>query len=148
MKEIMFHRRACSRACPERLAACWPNPFTTDTAAVAENRRPNIYECKFFAVSLFLYEEKEKDYLKIESMGNSMQLTIENAINQSSSPKLRSIRCRTHRRVTTNTRASAVSDHITANTVGPFPSMDTVSGIEVRPELGGRRLSGNWQRQT
>lgn len=77
-----------------------------------------------------------------------MQLTMENAINQSSSPKLRSNRCRTHRRVTTNTRASAVSDHITANTVGPLPSMDTVPGIEITPELGGRLFSGNWQRQT
>lgn len=61
-------------------------------------------------------------------------LTIDIPINQSSRPKFRSNRWRTHRRATTKIVASEVIDHITAMIVGPFPSVSVAFPVEAAIE--------------
>lgn len=61
-------------------------------------------------------------------------LTIDIPINQSSSPKFRSNRWRTHTRATTKIVASEVIDHITAMIVGPFPSVSVAFSVEAAIE--------------
>lgn len=61
-------------------------------------------------------------------------LTMDIPINQSSRPKFRSNRWRTHSRATTKIVAREVIDHITATIVGPFPSVLVAFSVEAAIE--------------
>lgn len=66
-------------------------------------------------------------------------ITIDAPINQSSNPKLRNIRCRTHKRAITRNVARVVIDHITAIIWGPLFPVLGASVIE--PAIPGGGLS-------